>query len=381
MSPLRESEIVEVPNVKYPRSGARLWHGMTTGKYLQLLGRNGFRVAFLRWAMAFLITIVSTANTLLAWVQSWLLSKRIHETAIDHPPIFVVGHWRSGTTLLHELLSLDPNHTYPTTYECFAPRHFLISSSWVPKLCRFALPSKRPMDSMSVDFDSPQEDEFALVSMGCPSPYFRLAFPNDPPPFEEFYNMSNANPQLVKEFDVGLEYFFKALTLKRKKRLILKSPTHTGRIDHLQKLFPGSIFIHISRNPLKQISSTMQMWMIMDNIQGFQPPRYSQDDLLEHSFLAFEKMYDEGFLKQIERIPESNRIEIRFEDLIADPEREIEKIYEQFSLPNVEGVKTKVSEYFAARTNYKRNKHELSDETKSRIRSACSKYMERYEYS
>jgi len=43
------------------------------------------------------------------------------------PPLFLVGHWRSGTTLLHELLCLDARYTYPTTHACMNPHHFVLS--------------------------------------------------------------------------------------------------------------------------------------------------------------------------------------------------------------------------------------------------------------
>ena len=61
-------------------------------------------------------------------------------------------------------------YTFPTTYECFAPNHFLISS-WLVKRLTFLLPRQRPMDNMMTGWDRPQEDEFALCNMGIPSPY------------------------------------------------------------------------------------------------------------------------------------------------------------------------------------------------------------------
>ena len=53
---------------------------------------------------------------------TWIAHTEIHEH-----PIFVIGHWSSGTTLLHELLVCDPRHTYPDTYACLAPNHFLLT--------------------------------------------------------------------------------------------------------------------------------------------------------------------------------------------------------------------------------------------------------------
>src|SRR5215469_6337214 len=45
--------------------------------------------------------------------------------------IVVLGYWRSGTTLLHELLSLDTRYTYPTTHACMNPHHFIITEASV----------------------------------------------------------------------------------------------------------------------------------------------------------------------------------------------------------------------------------------------------------
>ena len=121
------------------------------------------------------------------------MGRAIARTEIDEPPLFVIGHWRSGTTMLHEMMVLDERFAYPTTYECFAPNHFLLTGALLPKLIWFLLPSKRPMDNMAVSFDHPQEDEFALLSMGAPTPFMRMAFPNDPPPYMEFLDMEGVD--------------------------------------------------------------------------------------------------------------------------------------------------------------------------------------------
>ena len=93
-----------------------------------------------------------------------LLGRRIAQQPIKDAPIFIIGHWRSGTTLLHELMSLDERFTFPTTYECFVPNHFLISA-WFDAWLKCLLPKQRPMDNMALGWDRPQEDEFALCNM------------------------------------------------------------------------------------------------------------------------------------------------------------------------------------------------------------------------
>ena len=93
----------------------------------RLLVRNRFAVAPSRVPMAIIVTLVSLMNSLFWLVQSALYGRKIAATEVQEDPIFVIGHWRSGTTLLHELLILDPRHTYPDTFACFAPSHFLVS--------------------------------------------------------------------------------------------------------------------------------------------------------------------------------------------------------------------------------------------------------------
>ena len=60
--------------------------------------------------------------------------------------VVILGYWRSGTTLLHELLCLDARYTYPTTHACMNPHHFLFSE--VSALAREGPSMQRPMDDM-----------------------------------------------------------------------------------------------------------------------------------------------------------------------------------------------------------------------------------------
>jgi hypothetical protein len=56
------------------------------------------------------------------------------------------------------------------------------------------IPKQRPMDNMAAGWDRPQEDEFALLTLGAPTPYERMAFPNDEPPYGEFLDMRGCQP-------------------------------------------------------------------------------------------------------------------------------------------------------------------------------------------
>ena len=78
--------------------------------------------------MAVLMALFSLMNFGLWLLQTLFWGRRIARTQLQGDPIFVIGHWRSGTTLLHELLVLDERHTYSNTYDCFCPNHFLLTA-------------------------------------------------------------------------------------------------------------------------------------------------------------------------------------------------------------------------------------------------------------
>ena len=111
----------------------RFWHGMPISTWLRLLARNRFAISPLRLHWVVAITGFSLFNSLLRLVQESIYGRRAEATRLERDPVFIVGHWRSGTTMLHEMLVLDPRHSYPTTYQCFAPNHFLLTEGLVSR--------------------------------------------------------------------------------------------------------------------------------------------------------------------------------------------------------------------------------------------------------
>ncbi len=118
------------------------------------------------WYIAAIVTCVSFGHTLLRILQGAIHGRAIRATKLTAPPIFIIGHWRTGTTLLHELLVQDERFAYPTTYACMDPCDFLLTEWLFSRLFWFLVPSRRPMDNMKAGFDRPQEDEFALCFLG-----------------------------------------------------------------------------------------------------------------------------------------------------------------------------------------------------------------------
>ncbi|MBO7680523.1 MAG: sulfotransferase, partial [Thermoguttaceae bacterium] len=140
----------------------RFWDGVTVGAWYGALKAGHFRFGIHRVAMGVLISGLSVMNSTLALCQNIFFGRKIRSQELAAPPVFILGHWRSGTTLLHEYMILDDRFTTADTYTCFAPSHFIFSGPFLRPFVGLLMPKKRPMDNMAAGLDRPQEDEFAL---------------------------------------------------------------------------------------------------------------------------------------------------------------------------------------------------------------------------
>ena len=356
----------------------RIWEGMPATGWFSLLLQNGLRISPRRWGMALLISFISLLNLGLAVLQNLFYGRRIARTELQGDPIFVIGHWRSGTTLLHELLVLDERYTYPNTYDCFASSHFLLSAPVFRPLLSGLMPKQRPMDNMAAGWDCPQEDEFALCNMGMRSPYMTIAFPNRPPQNQEYFDLQHVSAPLRARWQRGMTWFLKCLTVRSPRRIVLKSPPHTSRVKVLLEMFPKARFVHIVRNPFVVFPSTINLWKRMYRNDGLQVPTY--DGLDEHVFATLSRMY-EVFQRDRDLIPPGQLCEVRYEDLVAQPMGQMERVYQELNLGEFESVRAKMTAYFAEKADYKTNRYQLPAELAAEIAQRWSNYFDRYGYS
>jgi hypothetical protein len=358
---------------------AHIWEGCDFFAWLRLLCRNHLAVAPPQWYVAFIVTFVSLGHTLLRWVQEAWYANRLDHVPIPHTPLFIIGHWRTGTTLLHEMLILDPRHAYPNTYQCLEPNHFLLTETLFKRLFRILLPSRRPFDNMPAGWDRPQEDEFALCMMGQPSPYLTVAFPNHPPQDSEALDLDGLPPRARQAWKKAFLRFLRHLTYKDGRRLVLKSPTHTCRIPTLLELFPDARFIHIVRDPFAVFPSTVNMWKAMYVAHGLQRPTFA--GLEEFVFDTFTRTY--ARLEKSKPLLAANRFhELRYEDLIADPVGQMRLLYERLELGGFEELLPRLKSFLDANAGYKRNRYpDLAPELRAEIEQRWGHVIRQYGYA
>jgi len=285
---------------------------------------------------------------------------RIAKTDVAYPPVFIIGHWRSGTTFLHELISNDPQFAYVSLWYTLAPESFLVLEGFKKFFSQF-LPTKRPMDAIKVDIDSPYEEEAALAALGRWSFFHCFIFPRNPRrQYRQsvlFKDMSDKDTEVWKKKYL---YLIKAVTFANNgKRLILKNPANTSRIKVLLELFPDARFIFIYRNPYKVYASTMKLRkrvLGLFALQTSNPEELGQDIIDNYVQLM------NSYFEQKDLIPRGRLVEIRYEDLVKNPLRQVKLIYSKIGLSGFERAEPWIQKHIDSQAGYKANVYKFDKE-------------------
>ncbi len=279
--------------------------------------------------------------------------------------IVVLGYWRSGTTLLHELLCLDTRYTYPTTHACMNPHHFLFSEA--AALQREGTGAQRPMDEMEVRPGSPQEDEFALLSLGARSPYEALIAPQILPEALKLTDPQDLSEAERKHWREAFQSFLAGVSVRGEgKPVILKSPTHGARVSTLRELLPDARYVLIVRDPMTNFESVVRMWRKMFETYALAP--IPSDDAIREAVLVDRPRFEAKMNAGTAGLPANRFATISYEALAVDPVGVIERLYADLELGDFEVVREPLRAETARRSSYQAKGQLPTQEWQSRLR-------------
>ena len=362
----------------YPWWSPRFWHGMPAGVWFGLLREHGYRVDFMKLGLATSVSLTTGFNSLMGPLSDARFRRQLRDRPATPPPLFIIGHWRSGTTLLHELAMLDDHFCCPNTFECFAPGHFLLTEDVMTRALRWMIPAKRPMDDVAAGWDRPQEDEFALMNMGAPSCYRRMAFPVSSPPRPEALDLTTLPPAELDRWRRTLRRFLAMLAVRDPRRPVLKSPPHTARVGVLAEMFPESRFLHVVRDPFVVIPSTLRLWKSLHDVQALQVERGER--LEEYVFAAFAEMHA-AFDRDRAALAADRLHEVRYEELVADPLGTLKGCYERLDLGDFARVRPALERQTESMRRYRTNTYRHDPRLVAEIASRCKPFLDRYGYA
>ncbi len=294
------------------------------------------------------------------------------------PPVFIVGHWRSGTTHLYNLMVQDDFGFVPPVATGLPWDMLLLGRALRPVINR-ALPETRYIDNIPVKPDSPQEDEIALANMSPLSFYHGIYFPQA---FDHHLKrglfFDGCTEGEVAEWQQTFTYFMRKLWLQQgRKRLLIKNPVYTSRVAMLHKLYPDALFIHIHRNPYEVFDSMRNFYTKL--LRQLSLQSYAHVDIDEVVLSVYERIM--GLIDdEWSTVPQAQRVDVAYEDLDARPVEELARIYQSLGMPGFDAVKPRFEAYLQSVSGFQKNKFDYSDASAAMVEARLGKYLQRGSY-
>ncbi len=182
----------------------------------------------------------------------------IADVGIDHP-IVIVGQPRTGTTILYDLLALDPSLRAPLTWEVDRPLPPPETATYDtdPRIAEVD-ETLAMADSLIPGFTSfhPMGATLAQECVRITAGDFRsMIFPIQ-------FRLRTYNRWLLHEADLQPAYRWHRVFLQHlqsrhpAQQWLLKSPAHLWHLDELAGEYPDALIVQTHRDPLKVIAST-----------------------------------------------------------------------------------------------------------------------------
>lgn len=329
--------------------------------------------------------LMARTEVLRALRQRLLLTElwRRDPTILDEPidaPVFVVGTGRAGTSILHELLALDPTNRVPLTWELLHAGEALGPDA--DRARRAGDATHSFWEQVQPDFatmhhnagDEPNECIFATM----------LEFLSDQ--WAGTYQVpSYSNHLLAQDHTDAYRYHRRVLqTLQRRDRRdrwVLKAPSHLSQMHTLFAVYPDARVIQIHRDPLKSVPSTISLMATLRSM------RYDEVDIepivpfisLGYGFLLDALMDD----RDDGRLPDAQFVDVRYADLMRDPVGTLVDVYRALEVEPPGDLAERVTSHLSVRPKGVHGAHRYAlDDTgldEATERARFERYATRYD--
>jgi len=308
-----------------------------------------------------------------------VFSRRVARHRLPYPPTFIIGHWRSGTTHLHNLLSRSSRFATIDFGQTSMP-HNLLNPTRVIGRAAIArvIPKDRGMDAVEVGIDEPQEEEMALGNLNPICYYNVFYYPQQMRyHFDRAIFLENTTEEEREAFDAAYVKLLHKLSIAGgERRLLLKNPASTARIERLDRLFPGARFVHIVRNPYEVFASMVHHYPRLFN--AFSWHRFDDIDVEEMVFYKYRRVMT-GFLEQRAAVGD-RLVETSYERLVGSPLEEIERIYDGIDFEHRDEAMGEIRDYVESKKGYRRNRYQLTSSQIERIQREWGFALEEWGY-
>lgn len=336
----------------------------------------------LKFLFRVLITVlINIINWPFRVYEKLFINGKYKSANIEVDPIFILGHWRSGTTHLHNILCQDSQMGYVTTFQSVFPETLFnkIGKFIFEGFARILIPGTRKGDNVSLGTGLPQEEEFALGDKTPISFYYFWMFPRSLRKFyKQFIRFDQIDEATMRDWKSDYKLLIsKAVKNTNRKRFLSKNPPNTGRISVLLDMFPEARFVFIHRNPIEVFLSTRNFFFKMLPHLQLQT---IESEALEAVIFELYKDILHDYLSQRELIPKNNLVEISFDELEKNPEDCIKNLYRELEIDGYKESKANIKAYLESMKSYQKNKHQITSELLDKIQSEWGFAMKEWGY-
>jgi hypothetical protein len=307
-----------------------------------------------------------------------LAGKRLPELAQMPPPIFILGHWRSGTTHLYNVMSLGGFGYVPPLAVGLPWDMFGLGRALRPLLER-QLPEHRFIDDIPVTPTSPQEDEIALANMSPLSFYHGLYFPRH---FDQLIDrglfFDGCSDAEVAAWQSRFGYFMRKLALQQDARLLIKNPVYTARPAMLKRLFPEAKFIHIHRNPFNVFISMRNFHARLLDVMALQDVPKGLD--IDATILRVYARMMARFEADTVGWGAPDLVELPYDLLDRQPMAALERIYTGLELEGFDAAAPGFRAYLDGVKSFRKNRFKGDERAVGLVSGALGHWIEKWGY-
>ena len=305
--------------------------------------------------------------------------KLLADKPMENDPLFILGHWRSGTTFVHNIFAQDKHFGYTTTYQTVFPHYVMALQGFFKPTMGWLMPDKRPTDSMELAPDLPQEEEFA-INNSCPFNYYNFwFFPEKMNEYcDRYLTFKAITPKEEQAFKDNFEKLVKiSLWNTNGTQYLSKNPPHTGRLKTMSELFPNAKYIFLMRNPYTVFESTRSFYT--NTIKPLELHSIPLEQMEQNILRNYMELY-RAYKEQKKYVPEGNIYEVRFEDIEQDALGITEKIYRDLNIPGWEEARPAIEKYIGGKKGYKKNKYNYDPRTVELVNQHWGEVLDEWGY-
>jgi len=341
------------------------------------------------WARFAFILITSFVGTICTVHERIVLAgiRRLkfgRDPRVEHEAgsIIILGYYRSGTTHLQNLMSCDAGFVSPRWSQCLAGQGFLIGWSILRFVLVPFLGSTRPQDAVGFGPDWPGEDDFALCTWGgCSSIPGRFVWPSGWEDWKRWHSLEGLSEKELNRWRSLLAMFVWKITRKRCNRtkiVLLKTPSHTARVQELDRLFKGNVkFVHLVRNPTAVVDSNVRLHESLKDhlLEDGLDVQQVRDRIVEEYAYTESKCASE-----LSAIDANRWTRVQYQDLRGDAIGTLEQVYSALGMEIDPRAKDSIQEYLGQLGVYQSDKEDIELGEMNETEQQISKEMiQRYE--